>query len=40
MIISTYAQAKQNLDLVLEKANQDGEVKIESEDDRVFVVRP
>ena len=40
MIVYTYTQATQNLASVLEKANQDGKVKIRGEDGQVFIIRP
>lgn len=40
MIVYTYTEAKQNLASVLEKAKQDGQVKIRSNEGQTFVIRP
>ena len=39
-IIYTYSEARQNLASLLEKAVEDGEVKIRRKDGQVFVIRP
>ena len=36
----TYTEARQNLATLLDKAIQDGEVRIKRRDGRVFVVKP
>jgi len=38
--IYTYSEARQNLASLLEKAVEDGEVKIRRKDGQVFVIRP
>lgn len=40
MIIYTYSEARQNLSSLLDRAAQDGEVRIRRRDGRVFVVKP
>lgn len=40
MEVYTYSEARQRLAELLEKAVQDGEVRIRRRDGRVFVVRP
>ena len=40
MNVYTYTEARQNLATLLDKALQDGEVRIKRRDGRVFVVRP
>ena len=40
MRIYTYSEARQNLASLLEKAAQEGEVRIKRKDGQVFVIRP
>ena len=40
MNVYTYTEARQNLATLLDKALQDGEVRIKRRDGQVFVVRP
>ena len=40
MIVYTYSEARQKLATLLEKAAQEGEVKIKRKDGLTFVVRP
>jgi PAS domain-containing protein len=39
MIVYTYSEARQNLASLLEKAAEEGEVRIKRKDGRVFIVR-
>jgi hypothetical protein len=40
MIVYTYSEARQKLASVLDKAIEEGEVRIKRKDGRVFVIRP
>jgi len=40
MVIYTYSEARQNLASVLERAAQEGEVRVKRKDGQVFVIRP
>jgi hypothetical protein len=40
MVIYTYSEARQNLASLLEKAAQEGEVRIKRKDGQVFVLKP
>ncbi|MEW6381639.1 MAG: type II toxin-antitoxin system Phd/YefM family antitoxin [bacterium] len=40
MTVYTYSKARQNLASLLEKADQEGEVRIQRKDGRVFILRP
>jgi hypothetical protein len=40
MMIYTYSEARQNLASLLEKAAQEGEVRIKRKDGQVFVIKP
>jgi len=39
MIVYTYSEARQNLASLLEKAAEEGEVRIKRKDGRVFIVK-
>ena len=39
MIVYTYSEARQNLASLLEKATEEGEVRIKRKDGQVFIVR-
>lgn len=40
MIVYTYSEARQNLASLLDKAAQEGEVRIKRKDGQVFVIKP
>ena len=40
MIVYTYSEARQNLATLLDKAAQEGQVRIKRQDGQVFVIRP
>ncbi len=40
MIVYTYSEARQNFASVLDRAAQEGEVRIKRKDGQVFVIRP
>ena len=40
MIVYTYSEARQGLASLLDKAAQEGEVRIKRKDGQVFVIRP
>jgi hypothetical protein len=40
MVVYTYSEARQNLSTVLDKAAQEGEVRVKRKDGQVFVIRP
>jgi PHD/YefM family antitoxin component YafN of YafNO toxin-antitoxin module len=40
MMVYTYSEARQNLASLLEKAAQEGEVRIKRKDGQVFVIKP
>ena len=40
MIVYTYSEARQNLASLLDRAAQEGEVRIKRKDGQVFVVKP
>lgn len=40
MNVYTYSEARQNLATLLEKAAQEGQVRVKRRDGRVFVIRP
>lgn len=40
MIVYTYSEARQNFATVLDKAAQEGEVRIKRKDGQVFVIQP
>jgi PHD/YefM family antitoxin component YafN of YafNO toxin-antitoxin module len=40
MIVFTYSEARQNFATVLDKAAQEGEVRIKRKDGQMFVIRP
>jgi antitoxin (DNA-binding transcriptional repressor) of toxin-antitoxin stability system len=40
MIVYTYSEARQNFATMLDRAAQDGEVRVKRKDGRVFVIRP
>ena len=40
MIVYTYSEARQSLATLLDKAAQEGEVRIKRKDGQVFVIRP
>ena len=40
MMVYTYSEARQNLASLLEKAAQEGEVRIRRKDGQVFVIKP
>jgi PHD/YefM family antitoxin component YafN of YafNO toxin-antitoxin module len=40
MIVYTYSEARQKLASLLDKAAQEGEVRIKRKDGRIFVIRP
>jgi len=40
MVVYTYSEARQNLASVLERAAQEGEVRVKRKDGQVFVIRP
>jgi prevent-host-death family protein len=40
MIVYTYSEARQNLASLLDRAAQEGEVRIKRRDGQVFVVKP
>jgi hypothetical protein len=39
-VVYTYSEARQNLALLLEKATQEGEVRVKRKDGQIFVIRP
>ena len=40
MMVFTYSEARQNLSALLDKANQEGEVRIKRRDGQIFVIKP
>ena len=40
MIVYTYSKARQSLATLLDKAAQEGEVRIKRKDGQIFVIRP
>ena len=40
MIVYTYSEARQNFATMLDRAAQDGEVRVKRKDGQVFVIRP
>jgi PHD/YefM family antitoxin component YafN of YafNO toxin-antitoxin module len=40
MIVYTYSEARQKLASLLDKAAQEGEVRIKRKDGRIFVIKP
>jgi prevent-host-death family protein len=40
LVVYTYSEARQNLTSLLDKAAQEGEVRIKRRDSPVFVIRP
>jgi len=40
MVVYTYSEARQSFAALLEKATQEGEVRVTRKDGRVFVIRP
>jgi prevent-host-death family protein len=40
MVVYTYSEARQNFASVLDKAVQEGEVRVKRRDGQVFVIRP
>jgi hypothetical protein len=40
MMVYTYSEARQNLASLLDKAAEEGEVRIKRKDGRVFVIKP
>jgi antitoxin (DNA-binding transcriptional repressor) of toxin-antitoxin stability system len=40
MIVYTYSEARQNFATLLDKAAQEGEVRVKRKDGQVFVIRP
>ena len=40
MIVYTYSEARQSLATLLDKAAQEGEVRIKRKDGQIFVIRP
>jgi prevent-host-death family protein len=40
MVVYTYSEARQNLSTVLDKAAQEGEVRVKRKNGQVFVIRP
>jgi len=40
MVVYTYSEARQNFSSVLDKAVQEGEVRVKRKDGQVFVIRP
>ena len=40
MVVYTYSEARQNFAALLDKAAQEGEVRVTRKDGQVFVIRP
>ena len=40
MVVYTYSEARQNLASVLDRAAEEGEVRVKRKDGQVFVIRP
>lgn len=40
MIVYTYSEARQNLATLLDRAAEEGEVRIRRKDGRIFVIKP